>query len=72
MLFGTNLRYFRKKQKISQQELGQLIDKPQTTISDWENGKYLPDIDDAVKIASALGVSVSELLGETQPKAVGE
>lgn len=72
MVFGTKLRYFRKKQKISQQELGQLIDKPQTTISDWENGKYLPDIDDAVKVASALGVSVSDLLGENQSKAVGE
>lgn len=63
-MFGMRLRYFRKKQKMSQQELGQMINKPQTTISDWETGKLLPDISEAVKLAAALGVKVTDLLEE--------
>lgn len=71
-MFGARLRYFRKKQKISQQQLGQMIDKPQTTISDWENDKYFPGIDEAVRLARALGVSIDELLDEPSAKAVGQ
>ncbi|WP_353928515.1 helix-turn-helix transcriptional regulator [Desulfofundulus kuznetsovii] len=60
--FGARLRYLRKERKLSQQELGQMIGKPQTTISDWENGKFLPDIDEAVEIAKAFGLTISEFL----------
>ncbi len=65
-MFGTKMRYLRKKIKLSQQKLGEEINIPQTTISDWENNKYLPNINEAVKLAAALGVSVAELI--EQPK----
>ncbi|SFH22140.1 Helix-turn-helix [Desulfotomaculum arcticum] len=63
-MFGAQLRYFRKKQKLSQLELGRLVNKPQTTISDWETGKLLPDINEAVKLAATLGVKLTDLLEE--------
>ncbi|WP_165613647.1 helix-turn-helix transcriptional regulator [Desulfotruncus arcticus] len=63
-VFGAQLRYFRKKQKLSQLELGRLVNKPQTTISDWETGKLLPDINEAVKLAATLGVKLTDLLEE--------
>ena len=71
-MFGKRLRNYRKRQKLSQQVLGQMINKPQTTISDWEPGKLLPDIGEAVKIAAALDVRVTDLLEETQGRMVGE
>ena len=71
-MFGKRLRNYRKRQKLSQQVLGQMINKPQTTISDWETGKLLPDIGEAVKIAAALDVRVTDLLEETQGRMVGE
>jgi transcriptional regulator with XRE-family HTH domain len=71
-MFGVRARYFRKKRGLSQQELSQMIDKPQTTISDWENGKYLPDVNDAVKLATALGVNLTDLLDEPPARAAGE
>ncbi|MHB8156387.1 MAG: helix-turn-helix transcriptional regulator [Desulfocucumaceae bacterium] len=49
-----------------------MINKPQTTISDWETGKLLPDIGEAVKIATALHIRVTDLLEETQGRMVGE
>lgn len=61
-MFGKRLRNYRKRRKLSQQVLGQMINKPQTTISDWETGKLLPDIGEAVKIAAALDVRVTDLL----------
>ena len=65
-MFGTKIRYLRKKLNLSQQKLGEKINIPQTTISDWENNKYLPDINEAVKLAAALGVSVTELLEQQE------
>ena len=73
MEFGQRLRYFRKKQRLSQRALGKIIDKPQTTISDWEVGKTLPNIIEALRIATALDVSLVELLEyEDSAKVVGE
>ncbi|MHB8156544.1 MAG: helix-turn-helix transcriptional regulator, partial [Desulfocucumaceae bacterium] len=63
-MFGKRLKNYRKGQKLSQQVLGQMINKPQTTMSDWETGKLLPDIGEAVKIATALHIRVTDLLEE--------
>lgn len=65
-MIGVKIRYFRKRLNLSQQEFGQMIGKPQTTISDWENEKTLPDIDEAVKLVAALGVTITELLNEPE------
>ncbi|GAW28559.1 helix-turn-helix domain-containing protein [Carboxydocella sp. ULO1] len=67
MTFGSKLRHWRKYRKMTQQELGKITGIAQTTISDWENDKFLPDIDAAVKLATALGVSLAELI-EDGPK----
>lgn len=38
---------------------------PQSTLSDWKNGKYTPKIDKLIKIAKYLGTTVEELYGES-------
>lgn len=70
-MFGKRLRKYRKRKKLSQQALGQMIAKPQTTISDWETGKMLPDIIETAKIAAVLNIKVSDLLDETKGIVVG-
>lgn len=64
MTFGQNLKDFRHRKNISQTKLFQKTGLPQTTISDWENDKYLPNIVEAQKIAKALDVRLSKLLGD--------
>ena len=51
---------------LSQAELAKRAGVPQSAISEIETGKRKPRIDTIQKLAMALGVSVSELLGENE------
>ncbi|MGV8149659.1 MAG: helix-turn-helix domain-containing protein [Alkaliphilus sp.] len=62
MSFGKKVRKLRLAKSMSQTKLGELTNIPQTTISDWENSKSLPNIEDAKKIAKVLNVEIAELL----------
>ncbi len=62
MSFGENLRKIRKGKRISQIKLSSETGFPQTTISDWENDKYLPDVMEALKLVAVLKVTLSKLL----------
>lgn len=64
MTFGQKMRNKRKSKGISQQFLSKEIGIPQTTISDWENDKSLPNVIDAYKIANALECSIPDLVDE--------
>lgn len=59
---GQTLKKIRASKKISQTELSKKTGFPQTTISDWENDKYLPDVMEALILATVLRVSLSDLL----------
>jgi transcriptional regulator with XRE-family HTH domain len=61
--FGFRLRECRKRQQISQAKLGRQLDITQTTISQWEQGKNLPQLDSFTKLLAALDVKPKELLG---------
>ena len=54
MTFGENLKKIRKGKRISQTKLFSETGFPQTTISDWENDKYLPDVMEALKLGRGL------------------
>ncbi|MBN4062803.1 helix-turn-helix transcriptional regulator [bacterium AH-315-E09] len=62
MVLGKKIKELRLKKCLSQTDLGRLAGIPQTTISDWENSKSLPNIKDAEKIAAALGITLIELV----------
>jgi len=65
MTFGQNLRGIRQAKKFSQTKLFEKTGFPQTTISDWENDKYFPNIIEAQKLARALHIKISMLLKDT-------
>jgi len=58
----NKIRPYRKDKGYSQTELSELIDIPQTTISDWENGLIDPVITRLVRLENALGVKIADLL----------
>lgn len=64
MQLGNRIRTLRLELKMSQTELGKRALIPQTTISDWENSKSIPNVEGIKRIAKALGVSVVELLDD--------
>ena len=59
----VNIKQHRKKERISQDELAQMISVDRSAIAKWETGKAMPRADKLPEIAKALKCSVDELLG---------
>lgn len=62
--FSTNLKYLREKRGLSQNKLAEKIGVNQTTIARWEDDNRIPTIDNAVDVASALNVPLTDLIGK--------
>lgn len=61
MSVGENIRYFRKKANLTQEQLAKKMGVSAQMIYKWENGKSNPKIETVRKIASALDISSFEL-----------
>ncbi len=59
---GKLIAAMRKQQNLTQEALGQKLGVTNKTVSRWETGAYMPDIDKLLELSSALGISVNELL----------
>lgn len=62
MTFGDRLNLIRKQKKIRQADLGKLIGTSGDIIGKYERGENTPSIDVAVKIATALDVTLDYLV----------
>lgn len=62
MIVKFNLKNVRNKHKLTQNELSKKTGIIQQTLSKYERGTIIPQIDTAAKIAAALGVSLDELV----------
>ena len=52
----------RKQQGMTQEQLGARLGVTNKTVSRWETGKYMPDIDKLQELSGILGISINELL----------
>lgn len=43
-MIGMNLKYFRKREGLSQEELAEKIEVSRQSVAKWESGETLPDI----------------------------
>ena len=59
---GRFICSIRKQQGMTQEQLGERLGVTNKTISRWETGKYMPDIDKLQELSAILGVSINELL----------
>lgn len=66
--FGTKLRELRQEKDLTQQELGERIGTNHVAINRLENGAVQPTWATAVKLASALGVSLDVFRGDIEPE----
>jgi transcriptional regulator with XRE-family HTH domain len=60
--FGENLMRYRRRAKLSQEELGFRASLHRTEIGQLERGDRLPRIDTLIKLAGALSVPPGDLL----------
>lgn len=64
-MLHENLKNYRKKKGLSQEQVALQVHVTRQTLSKWEQGTSVPDAETLVNIAEALDVSVSELMGQT-------
>ena len=62
MNIGENIKLFRKKNKLTQKQLSELIGVSTITIQNYENGRRNPSIDTLQNISQVLNISLNELL----------
>lgn len=66
MKFNEKLIELRKKQGLSQEELGYKLNVTRQTVSKWELGQTTPEMDKLIEIGKTFNVSVDELINETE------
>ena len=59
---GKFIAALRREQGLTQEALGQELGVTNKTVSRWETGNYMPDIELLIPLGELLGVSVNELL----------
>lgn len=62
---GTNIKVFREKYKMSQQDLANKMNIARPVISNWEHGKSEPSSSQLLKLAKIFDVSADKILGNT-------
>lgn len=59
--FGLNVVYYRKKRRLSQSQLAELVDIHRTHISAIERGVVGPSFDVLFKLSDVLGIETKQL-----------
>ena len=59
---GKFIAYNRKKKKLTQYELAEKLGVTDRAVSNWENGKNMPDLSLFKPLCDILGISINELM----------
>ena len=62
MKIGKFIAVLRKEKGLTQEQLGEKLGVTNKTISRWENGNYMPDVEMLSMLSKEFGVSINELI----------
>ena len=62
MTVGEKIQFYRKKNGMSQEELGQKLLVSRQTVSLWEMDRTMPTVDNLILLKNIFGISLDELL----------
>ena len=65
MNIGEKIKDIRLKNNLTQQELGDKLFVSDKTVSSWESGRTLPDINTIIEISKIFDISVVNLINDT-------
>lgn len=57
-----NINYYRRKNKLSQQALSDLLKTSKNSISNWENGVSLPPLEKLIHMSKIFGLTLDEFV----------
>ena len=63
MIVGKRLRELREKNKLTQEELGKILNLNKSTISHYENDSRTPDLDKLERFANYYNVDLNYIIG---------
>lgn len=66
MNFADNFKFNRKRMGYTQEEIANILIVTPQAVSKWENGLGTPDISLLVPISKIFGITIDELLGNTE------
>lgn len=72
MEFHEKLQELRKQNKLTQEQLAQILHVSRTAVSKWESGRGYPNIDSLKAIAKLYSVTVDELLSGEELLTIAE
>lgn len=61
-MIGDNIKFYRKKNRLTQDDIAEACNVTRQAVSKWENGKTQPDIQTLSMLASTLEVSEEDLI----------
>ena len=64
MNFSEKILQLRKERNLSQEQLAEILEVSRQTISKWETGEAMPEVEKLVRISDCFGVSLDYLLRE--------
>lgn len=64
MTISESLKEKRKEYQLTQEQVAEKIFVSRKTISNWETGKTIPDIDSVIRLANLFNLSLDNLLLE--------
>ena len=62
MKIGKFIAALRKEKSMTQEQLGEKLGVTNKTVSRWENGNYMPDVEMLSLLSKEFGVSIHELI----------
>ena len=68
MSFRENLLHLRSSHNMSQEQLAMLLGVSRQSVTKWESGKTLPDIERAAALSRILGIPLAELVQNSGPE----
>lgn len=62
-MLSQNIKFYRKKNRLNQTELGEKLGVTAQTISNWEKGKREPSVSDLIQLSNLFDITVDTLIG---------
>ena len=69
MNLGQRIYELRTQKDLSQGDLAEALDVSRQSISKWETGSSVPELDKLIKLSQLFGVTLDELILDKQPEA---
>lgn len=62
MTLGEKIHKLRTEKNLSQGDLSELLEVSRQSVSKWENGAAIPDLDKIIKLSEIFGITIDELV----------